>query len=128
MITLDSEFNDIGDSQRSDPFLSDVIKALEEGRVPKGLSRQADKLFLKDGILCRKYRSQLGVEVSQLVVPRGLNSAILKQLHDRGGHLGVSKTLAKVKERYYWPGYESALSKKELTPCSHKGTSGYDFS
>ena len=124
VITLDSEFNDIGDSQRSDPFLSDVIKALEEGRVPTGLSRQADKLFLKDGILCRKYRSQLGVEVSQLVVPRGLNSAILKQLHDRGGHLGVSKTLAKVKERYYWPGYEVDVEKwvRECQPCQRRNS------
>ena len=34
----------------------------------------------------------------QLVLPKGLRTSVLKQLHDNplGGHLGVSKTQAKV--------------------------------
>ena len=40
----------------------------------------------------------------QLVLPKGLCTSVLKQLHDSPveSHLGISKTLAKVRERFYW--------------------------
>jgi len=41
----------------------------------------------------------------QLVVPEALVPDVLKSVHSdvSGGHLGVTKTLAKVRERFYWP-------------------------
>lgn len=32
---------------------------------------------------------------------------VCHQVHDQSGHLGYIKTLEKVKERFYWPGYEN---------------------
>ena len=42
----------------------------------------------------------------QLVVPRSSIGSVLQQLHSSpsGGHLGIFKTLEKVRSRFYWPG------------------------
>ena len=40
-----------------------------------------------------------------VVVPRSLVKDVLTSLHDdpTSSHLGITKTLSKVRERYYWP-------------------------
>ena len=43
----------------------------------------------------------------QVVIPDALKTTVLQQLHNQSGHLGSRKTLQKIQERYYWPGYES---------------------
>ena len=47
---------------------------------------------------------ELGKETWQLVLPTALCASVLKLLHDSpvGGHLGLSKTLGKVRQRFYW--------------------------
>ena len=79
----------------------------------------SDRLFLKDGVLCRTYQPVSGSSVTQIVVPMECRQLVFQQLHDLGGHFGVGKTLAKVKERYYWPGYEQDIEKwvKECQSC-----------
>ena len=42
----------------------------------------------------------------QIVIPSSQQDTVLKQLDDLSGHLGLRKTMGKVKERFYWPGYE----------------------
>ena len=46
----------------------------------------------------------------QLVILDTLKEEVLQQLHNESGYLGVHKTLAKTKERFYWPGYETDVS------------------
>ena len=48
----------------------------------------------------------------QLVIPSSLQEEILQDLHAGafGGHLGAEKTLAKAKERFYWPGMHHDIS------------------
>uniref|UniRef100_A0A1X7TU19 Integrase zinc-binding domain-containing protein n=1 Tax=Amphimedon queenslandica TaxID=400682 RepID=A0A1X7TU19_AMPQE len=43
----------------------------------------------------------------QLVVPSSLQSKVLEHVHGGsvGGHLGQSKSLEKLKSRFYWPGH-----------------------
>ena len=43
----------------------------------------------------------------QLVVPDSWKEEILYKVHKGigGGHLGVEISVAKLKERYYWPGH-----------------------
>ena len=67
-----------------------------------------DQIFVYDGVLCRRYESpNNNSSVIQLLVPRKLREEVLKDLHEgsMAGHLGVHKTLNRVKERFYWPGY-----------------------
>ena len=69
---------------------------------------QWDSLAVNEGVLYHRWElAKLGKITWQLVLPIGLRTSVLKQLHDSpvGGHLGVSKTQAKVCERFYWIHY-----------------------
>ncbi|KAL5482286.1 hypothetical protein EMCRGX_G022595 [Ephydatia muelleri] len=48
----------------------------------------------------------------QLVLPYSLHCEVLKELHEGavGGHLGESKMLGRLKERFYWPSCSEAVS------------------
>ena len=95
--------------QQQDATLANVIKALQLGHSvtePTAFARQVSKLFLQNGILCRLYHPTRGASLTQVIVPTTMRQLVLQQLHDHSRHLGVAKTLGKVKERFYWPGYE----------------------
>lgn len=66
---------------------------------------QWDSLELQDGVLRRKWVNSEGTSShSQILLPRSKVGQVLQEMHNgaSGGHLGINKTLAKVRERYYW--------------------------
>ena len=66
---------------------------------------QWDSLRVKDGVLYRLWESPAGDRVIwQLVLPKQLQKAAFKELHGppSTGHFGVTKTLGRVRERFYW--------------------------
>ena len=106
-------------AQRVDTALSPLILALEQGVKPtcaqrftfneetQSLASRWDQLALLDGFLYRKIqKGGRAAPTLQLVVPRALRVEILHQLHDLrvAGHLGVQRTVARVQQRFYWPG------------------------
>ena len=109
----------IREAQLEDSTLGMILRGKESGQKPvadgKCLSRAMcrliqiwDQIFVYDGVLCRRYESPNdNSSVIQLLVPRKLREEVLKDLHEgsMAGHLGVHKTLNRVKERFYWPGY-----------------------
>lgn len=75
------------------------------GIVVKYYWQRWDSISLIHGILC--YAWEPGGRktiISCIIVPAQLKSFVMKQLHNSvtGGHLGVKKTLSKVKDRYFW--------------------------
>ena len=69
-----------------------------------------DELTIRHGKLCRKHENRkTGQMIFQQVVPPALVQNILHFLHSdqTSAHLGVTKTLEKVRSRFYWPGYKS---------------------
>ena len=58
----------------------------------------------KDGILQRCTRSR-----TQILIPKKLRSLILKELHEKMGHLGADRTLHLARERFYWPLMQSDI-------------------
>ena len=112
-------------AQAQDPALTKVIKLLAQNKplhssdVAPGLTRA----YLKDGLLCREFNdSTTKTNHVQLVVPAGLRETILTYLHNQSGHLGIRKTMEKVKARYYWPGYELDIEKwvRECVECQRR--------
>ena len=90
---------------------------------------QWDRLCLREGVLYRRWESVSGdKEHWQLVVPNSLKEDILRQVHDgpTAGHLGTKKTLARVREQFFWGGYGRDVQRwcRECDLCSlRKGPS-----
>ncbi|KAJ8935685.1 hypothetical protein NQ318_016803 [Aromia moschata] len=60
---------------------------------------------VNDGLFKRVLEKSDGTEErKQLIVPKNRVPEILEEIHNRstGGHLGVTKMLGKVRERFYW--------------------------
>ena len=111
-------------AQEEDPALGKVIEALKNGTaVPSSTVPGLKKTFLQDGLLCRKFRASCSDSVcTQLVVPKGHVKIILEKMHNESGHLGVQRTTEKVKERFYWPGYEMDIQNwvQECQQCQKR--------
>ena len=101
-------------AQQADEVLSPLISALTQGQTPPSATCKAPGLkraFLEDGVLCRTFHSSSSSGGHlQVVIPDILKQTVLQQLHNQSGHLGLQKTLGKLKERYYWPGYEADVA------------------
>ena len=101
-------FTVIKEAQAKDSYMSSVLEAVMQGKSPPGLTRQREKLFICKGVLCRRIKeSPDSKPYIQMLVPTDLRPEILKQLHDNAGHMGVRRTMEKVRQRFYWPGYEA---------------------
>ncbi len=62
-----------------------------------------DSLVVQHGVMYRKWENDYGTETElQMIVPRRLRNLILTQMHDSvtAGHLGVKKTLLRVRHRF----------------------------
>ena len=113
---------DLRDAQLADPLLGALLRGKEAGDKPSveqlGAASRAsrrllqlwDQLVVKEGILCRRFKSPDGSSAAlQIVVPPTLREEVLTDLHEGalGGHLGIDKTLCHLQERFYWPGYHN---------------------
>ena len=67
-------------------------------------------LNIQYGILCRKFELTDGrLAYLQHIVPPSLVTEVFTYLHNpvTAGHLGAYKTLEKLRQRYYWPGFKT---------------------
>ncbi|KAK2577752.1 hypothetical protein KPH14_011855, partial [Odynerus spinipes] len=90
------------ESQSSKPTWQEISA---QSSTTKYLWKIWDSLEIKHELLFRRWESADGKEVSLLlVVPKAKVEEILKECHDSptGGHFGVKKTLAKVRQRFFW--------------------------
>jgi len=105
--------------QRADTALLPIITALEENVRPahprrftfceetQSLASRWEQLRLQDGLLYRCVQPASALRpVMQLILPAALRTEVLHQLHDLRvtGHLGIQRTVARVQQRFYWPG------------------------
>ena len=111
---------DIRNCQVNDELVGPIYQAKLEGIRPSERSVKGkdpkyrrlvqiwDQLVIKDGLLWRLFENNSGSNsIYQLVVLGVLKSEVLCDIHEGilGGHLGVDKSLGKLKERFYWPGH-----------------------
>jgi hypothetical protein len=78
------------------------------------LFRNEDRLRDEDGLICKVFRKG---DV-WVLVPPALRSKVLKLEHENrlGGHWGILRTTARVRCRYYWPGWASNV-RKAVSEC-----------
>uniref|UniRef100_A0AAV2IY46 Gypsy retrotransposon integrase-like protein 1 n=1 Tax=Knipowitschia caucasica TaxID=637954 RepID=A0AAV2IY46_KNICA len=105
-------------AQKTDPDIAPVWQWVDSGcsRPPwstiapyspatKAYWSQWKRLYMKDGVLMRKFFSSEGQTFfPQVLLPHALRKAVMEQMHDGpvGGHFGGERTLARVKTRYFW--------------------------
>ena len=100
--------------QQQDHTLSDLTNYLNTSQLPpsdkaaRSLLLTVNDYFLEDGILYHIY-TPMGRRKRdpfiQLVVPKSLQHQILEAHNDvLAGHLGITKTYAVVRQRFFWPG------------------------
>ncbi|GBM65530.1 hypothetical protein AVEN_83382-1 [Araneus ventricosus] len=81
-----------------------------------------NSLYLKDGVLYRKWESNDGgFYRRQLILPKSRIQEVLREIHDSrsGKHFGVMKTLLKTRERFYWNRLRADIEKwcRECQAC-----------
>ncbi|KAK4298860.1 hypothetical protein Pmani_028831 [Petrolisthes manimaculis] len=92
--------------QKADESLVEVFKKCEDGE------NQQNEIFVVENVLKRKWvpidadkDDITWMSVEQVVVPKELRQEILSMAHDGGlsGHLGIRKTVARIRSCFYWP-------------------------
>lgn len=117
---------DISTAQNKDVNIGRLKLHLQEGKERpswadvsagssklKTLWRQWDRLVIIGDLLFRKFETDEGEEINQLVTPSEKQQEILKYHHDipTGAHLGFEKTLNRVRQAFYWPGVTESVRK-----------------
>ncbi|KAK4314182.1 hypothetical protein Pmani_014515 [Petrolisthes manimaculis] len=92
--------------QKADESLVEVFKKCEDGE------NQQNEIFVEKNVLKRRWvpidadkDDITWRSVEQVVVPKELRQEILSMAHDGGlsGHLGIRKTVARIRSCFYWP-------------------------
>ena len=105
---LTVDLTDIKNQQSNDQFCSQIIQAINNNHVdqiPINIQRKSRQFIILNDILHYKhYKSPNNVNYP-LVVPQSLTKKILKSYHESpiGGHTGITRTLNKIQNKYYWP-------------------------
>ena len=78
---------------------------LATDRRYKHYKANEDRIILKDGLLFRKYYGETGsVKYYQILIPKQLVNEVLRNLHgDFGKQPGITKTINRYREKYYYP-------------------------
>ncbi|XP_049268886.1 uncharacterized protein LOC119381901 [Rhipicephalus sanguineus] len=98
--------SDLAQKQRDDLELRPLIVYLE-GQLtqpPRTFRRTISSFFLRDNILYKR-NFDPSARTALLVVPSAMREEILNACHDEpsSGHLGFTRTLARIRHKYYWP-------------------------
>ena len=98
--------SDLAQKQRDDLELRPLIDYLE-GQLkqpPRTFRRTISSFFLRDNILYKR-NFDPSARTALLVVPSAMREEILNACHDEpsSGHLGFTRTLARIRHKYYWP-------------------------
>jgi len=125
---------DLKEAQKQDPVLSKLILFKYKNRSRPEFSEwagdptlrrfwyQYDRLFLRDNILVRSVRKDSHIPRYAVVVPESLVQEVLRGIHDSpfAGHLGVTRTLDRIRERFYWPGMRESVEShiRECSACA----------
>ena len=93
----------LSDMQRKDESSWSSFQAAEKGEV-RSAGDTSSYFYLSEGILYRSF-TKGSLSISQVVVLKGLRSAVLAVSHDAilAGHSSSRCTLARVRSSFFWP-------------------------
>ncbi|XP_038154197.1 uncharacterized protein LOC119791901 [Cyprinodon tularosa] len=127
--------------QRKDPVLSKLHQWIEKGELPTrdevSLESPAARKYwlcwpqieLHHGVLVYRWeRADGGQPRHLLLVPTSMQMELIRACHDppHGGHLGIDKTLQRLKQSYHWyaMGGDVQLFVQKCQNCTTRKTAG----
>ena len=127
------------EEQKKDTALQ-IIRQFKSNRMPKpplfawksdphlwAYWNCCDELHLIDGLLVRYVSVLKGPPKRVIVVPKHIINQVLESVHSgpSGGHMGITRTLGRVKERFYWPQKKASVASfiSSCTACIESKTS-----
>ena len=102
---------------------ADRIEQLENfpNRKPKNYE-------MRKGLLCKRIQDGRRLYVRVCIPPGEVRKAVLLAMHDDklAGHLGLKKTLQRMRQRYYWPKMQRSVERyvASCQACQGRKTSG----
>ena len=90
----------------------------------------SEDLATSNEVLYRNWKPSNRVnECWQAILPKEMRNEILYQLHDSpmsGGHFAVEKTLARIKQRFWWPSLKTSVERHITNGdrCAARSTAG----
>uniref|UniRef100_A0A3Q1EUJ0 Gypsy retrotransposon integrase-like protein 1 n=1 Tax=Acanthochromis polyacanthus TaxID=80966 RepID=A0A3Q1EUJ0_9TELE len=88
------------------------------------LLRQWKKLMVRDDLLYRTAIDRVTYEEHhQVVCPSSRCEEVWRRIHEAGAHCGVERTLARIRQQFYWPNMEGevrAFQEKCVRCCLQK--------
>ena len=84
-----------------------------------------ESFLMKEDVLYRRLNARQGARTEErevVVVPKALVPEVLKQSHENGGHMGITRTKELIKERFWWPGVSLDVAEwiESCGPCEQK--------
>ena len=118
-------------AQADDPVISQVITWKKHGRKPvwaeisaessmlKAYWSQWESLVFHHSLLCRELCLTGKKTRRQVLVPASLYDHVLENCHNAvtAGHMGIRRTLASVRTRFYWPRLRKSIE-TWITRCA----------
>ena len=96
----------LSEKQRLDPELNRFIHYLDNPHeaAPRHIRRVLQSLRFQDGVLYKENHHPQG-DPWLLIIPTEMQGEVLEACHDHppSGHLGYTRTLARIRRKYYWP-------------------------
>ena len=110
----------LASAQKADTVLKNLFQWVTRGTPPsthelQGLPRATWQLVddfrslkIINDVLCREFVHKGRPSYFQQLIPASLVPQVLNSIHSSttGGHLGIFKTVEKVRERFYWSGFQ----------------------
>lgn len=109
--------------QLDDPITGDLLRKMEAALQQESEMDDCSQYSIQDGLLYfQDPKPACGIhplKSLKLYAPASLRSTLLRYYHDHptAGHLGITKTLARLKHRFFWPKMASEV-KKYVTSCT----------
>uniref|UniRef100_A0A5S6QJT0 RNA-directed DNA polymerase n=1 Tax=Trichuris muris TaxID=70415 RepID=A0A5S6QJT0_TRIMR len=139
-VVLD-DLEEVRRAQWEDSAIAPILKDKEAGVTKewtnRGRQSNANRLLMlnwhrlaiQNGVLVRKWfcDDQSGYRW-QVVVLKRMIKPVLDQAHQQltAGHLGIEKTIERIRERFYWSGYRSGTN-KYVVPEAIRTVQGSQF-
>ena len=109
---------DMIEEQNKDKYCQFVKQMLN-----KNMPRFTKKFTEYQGIIYRKTFNSIGEEIFLVVLPKSLRKEVLFAMHNDqiSGHQGVTRTLYRIRTRFYWPRSEKTVRKyvESCKECQH---------